>query len=73
MNNSINFFLRGLDVDGREYFYTGRAGECWLSPERADAFTWGTLEAARNRAKQFNGRVALHGVWFLALEEVHRG
>lgn len=48
-------------------FYTGRAGEGWVG-ERAEAFSMGEGEAAR-KAELFNGRSALTGLTFQAVQK----
>ena len=67
MTTNSTYILRGLDGNGRELFYTGRVGDGWVSPHRAEAFTYETLERARYRATFFNRMVDVHGVWFLAV------
>ncbi len=63
------FILRGLDADGKEFFYTGRSGNGWISPSRDDSFFYHAMEVARNKAKNFNRMTALHGLWFVAVRK----
>lgn len=69
MTNETSYILRGVNPQGEEFWYTGRAGEAWVSRDRREAFTYPGfgLSAARDRAKGFNRRVALHGLWFIAV------
>jgi hypothetical protein len=46
-------------------YYTGRAGEGWLSVHRDEAFMYGREGAAR-KAEQHNRYSALHGYHFVA-------
>lgn len=41
-------------------FYTGRAGEGWLSPRREDAFTYAGKGEADRKAATFNRATLLH-------------
>jgi hypothetical protein len=61
------YVLRGLDANGKTAFYTGKAGEGWVSPNRDASFGYVSLEVARGKAKLFNGRVSLTGLWFVAI------
>lgn len=65
---TTSFVLRGLDANGVEFFYTGKAGSAWVSTNVADAFRYELLEGARRQAVRFNERVSLTDLWFLALE-----
>ena len=38
--NTENVLVRGLDSNGNQFFYTGRAGEGWVSPDQSDAFKY---------------------------------
>ncbi len=62
------YILRGLDADGNEMFYTGKAGTGWVSVNRNDAFTYHHQDVARDKAKLFNTRMPLHGLRFIALD-----
>jgi hypothetical protein len=63
---AARFLVRGLDNDGREAFYTGRAGDGWLGA-KAEAFGYQTLDGARNRATGLNRHSELHGWRFIAV------
>lgn len=65
MNSSSSFVVRGVSLDGTEVFYTGRAGEGWVSGDRGQAFTYQSLEGARRQAGKFNSFTALHGYHFM--------
>jgi hypothetical protein len=45
-------------------FYTGRAGEAWLSANKAEAFAYASKEEAARKAALFNGATLLHGETF---------
>ena len=62
MNTHI---VRGLDQDGNEFFYTGRAGLGWVSTDLHEGFHY-TLDGARRKALQFNANTELHGLRFVA-------
>lgn len=61
------YLIRGLRADGAEVWYTGRAGDGWVSGDKREAFACLTLEGARARALNFNRMTALHGVRFVAV------
>lgn len=63
------FIVRGLKSDGAEVFYTGRAGDGWVSADRSEAFAYTELRA-RRIAQTFNGQEPLHGMWFIAVNAV---
>ena len=65
----MKYLVRGLDAEGAEFFYTGRAGSAWISRNRSEAFRYETAAAARKRALLHNTRMALHGFRFIALAE----
>jgi len=61
------FVLRGLDQNGVEKFYTGGAGQNWLTRDKAKAFEYSSQDVARQKAKHFNNAMKLHGYWFIAV------
>lgn len=66
-SNAGMYIVRGLTADGAEVFYTGRAGDKFISPCRTASFGYVSQLQARNRAKNLNGMTAIHGVWFIAV------
>lgn len=67
-----NFVVRGIDKNGNEAFYTGRAGDGWLTTSDlhtspAEAFTYATLEGARNKATSLNRMSDIHGWRFVGI------
>lgn len=62
----MSYILRGITRDGDVVFYTGGAGDRWLTPNKAEAFRYSTLSTAQNRALRFNEMEPVHGVRFLA-------
>lgn len=61
--------IKGLTATGDVVWYTGRAGNDWVSSDRADAFKF-TLERARRQASAFNKMTAIHGIRFVAVSAV---
>lgn len=59
--------LRAVDDRGNAKFYTGRAGQDWLSADVREAFRGYSLEGARRKAMTFNAGMALHGWRFVAV------
>jgi len=56
-------FLVAKRPSGETVFYTGRAGEGWVSSDRTEAFSLGAGEA-EHKADLFNKRTALTGLTF---------
>jgi hypothetical protein len=54
----------GRKADGDTVYYTGRAGERFVSDQIGDSFGYLTLDGARNRAKILNVGSPMHGIWF---------
>jgi hypothetical protein len=55
----MTYILRALDQNGDEFFYTGRAGEGWVSKDRNAAFTY-SLEGSASRFSFLSPTVAFH-------------
>jgi hypothetical protein len=55
--------LRGLNANGDEFFYTGKAGTGWVSKDRKEAFGYRTEQMARGKAMSFNQ--ILSAAWVL--------
>jgi hypothetical protein len=67
MTTTETYIIRGRHRNGtREVFYTGRAGQRWVNPDRKEAFTY-SPEGARRKARSFNEYCAIHGYWFVAV------
>lgn len=66
MASSLPFVLFGLDRDDRKVYYTGRAGDGWVSTDPKEAFTYETYAHANGRARVFNQWTDLHGIHFIA-------
>ena len=62
------FILRGLNVNGNTMYYSGRAGDLWLTYDPFRAFTYGSKEYAQRRARMFNNMEPVHGMRFTAME-----
>ena len=61
---SKSYQIVGRREDGSTVYYTGRAGQAFVSESSSEAFNYDGLESARNRAKNLNKMTALHGVLF---------
>lgn len=67
MKKIATFTVRGLLADGTEVWYTGRAGDGFISHAKAEAFEYRSLDAARTKALALNHMTALHGVRFVGI------
>jgi len=56
----------GRTAQGGTVWYTGKAGDAFVSVNAADAFRGYSLEGARRRAALLNRGAELHGIWFIA-------
>lgn len=56
--------LVGKNRDGAEVFYTGRAGDGWVSTVRTEAFPYENRALAESTVERFNKMTPLHGVTF---------
>lgn len=63
-NGIDTYVIRGVSAAGTVQYYTGRAGDRWLSPSIAEAFGYASLEGARRKAMNMNRMSKIHGVWF---------
>jgi hypothetical protein len=45
------YILRGINANGDEFFYTGKAGSGWVSKDRKEAFGYWTEQMARGKAR----------------------
>ena len=48
-------------------YYTGKAGNGWVSSDLTQAFQYYSLNLARTRAKQHNAYTSLHDLHFIVL------
>ena len=55
-----------LRAAGGQY-YTGKAGNGWVSSDLTQAFQYYSLQFARIRARQHNACTSLHGLHFIVL------
>lgn len=61
------FALLGIAPGGSEYFYyTGKAGEGWISKKLSDAFLYDTRESAIRKTIVFNKTTPVHSLNFVA-------
>ena len=59
--------LRGTDKNGNVKFYTGKAGEGWLSADQNEGFPY-AVSGARAKATLFNKMSEIHGWRFIAFD-----
>lgn len=57
----------GGQLRGPQLYYTGKAGQDWVSPDLAQAFQYDSLNLARIRARQHNRHTCLHDIHFIVL------
>lgn len=50
-------------------FYTGRAGDGWVSNDKKEAFVYNTVTEANRKASMFNKNTILHGMTFTVTEK----
>lgn len=58
--------IKGTDRQGHTVWYTGRAGEGFISWQRSEAFVGFNLAGAARQATSLNRGTAFHGVHFEA-------
>lgn len=56
--------LRGTTREGKTVWYTGRAGDDWVSPHRKDAFTGFNWQGASQKAIKLNKLTVINGITF---------
>lgn len=61
----LKFFVIGRTREGETVYYTGRAGQAFVSPKPEEAFGYESLEVARRRAANFNRMTEIHGIRFM--------
>jgi hypothetical protein len=59
--------IKALDSNGNVFWWTGKAGQAWVSPNQSDAFLGLNIEGARAKALQFNRMSEIHGLRFIAV------
>lgn len=59
------FFLIGRTNEGETVYYTGRAGQAFVSKQAEEAFGYDSLEGARRRATNLNQMSEIHGMRFI--------
>lgn len=62
----MKYQVIGRKQDGSTVYYTGRAGQAFVSENSLQAFQFDTLEYARHRAKVLNRMTELHRIRFIA-------
>lgn len=64
-----SFILRAINALGQNVYYTGRAGEAWVSTDRKEAFLY-SHGGAMYRAGLHNPYKPLHGLTFELVDAV---
>lgn len=59
----------GVRANGERVYYTGKAGQAFVSANENDGFQYVSLEGARNRATILNRGFGLHDIWFHSPED----
>lgn len=66
INPPATHLVAGVDQSGRRLFYTGAAGEAFISTERDRAFVGWYESGAQAVAARLNRGTMLHGIRFSA-------
>lgn len=61
-----DYAVKGVDAHGKQVWYTGRAGDQFISYDRNDAYLGFSAEGASHKATVLNRGTAFHGVRFSA-------
>lgn len=64
----MRIILMGTHANGRRQYYTGKAGQAFVSDHHEDAFDFGSLESARVKGKRLNSCNGVHGIRFCAVK-----
>lgn len=64
------YILAAQKKDGREFYYTGKAGEAFASTNLNEAFKYESQEVAKAKMLHFNNYSIMHGHWFHVKEIV---
>lgn len=64
VNPPATHLVKGKTGDGRVVYYTGAAGEGFVSPRRNDAFVGWYESGAVRVAERLNRCTAIHGIAF---------
>jgi hypothetical protein len=56
--------IKGVDQQGRNVWYTGGAGDAFISDRKEDAFVGYTPDGAAHKASVLNRGTPFHGVQF---------
>ena len=59
-----NYLIIGRTENGSTVYYSGRAGNSFVTNEISEAFTYPSLESARRRATYLNAMTEIHGIRF---------
>ena len=62
---TAEYVLRAVDVIGTEVFYTGKAGQEFVSPDLTSAFPFALLQGAQRKAAVLNRMSLMHGWRFM--------
>lgn len=68
INPPATHLVAGVNRAGERFFYTGRAGEAFVSRDLADAYVGWYESGAAMVAQRLNRTSSLHGITFTAIE-----
>ena len=72
MNTQNGYIVRGCNVIGVESYYTGCAGDGFVSHYIGDAMAYESLAGARRKMAILNKMSLVHG-WFFSVVGRHEG
>jgi hypothetical protein len=61
----MDYQVVGRREDGSTVYYTGKAGQAFVSNQLCDAFSYSSLERARTRAAMLNRTSEMTGIRFI--------
>lgn len=65
----LNRFILQADKAGTTFFWTGCAGDRWISPDRNSSWWVTTREYAERKAAHFNAFASVQGLTFTVVED----
>ena len=65
-DNETDVKVVGCHENGTRFWYTGRAGEAFVSTDPTEAFRFESVEIARRKALALNRDLPVHAIYFVA-------
>jgi hypothetical protein len=59
------FVVQGVTNEGAEVYYTGKAGQEFVTSARGESFGYTTAAQAENRVRNLNRMSEVHGIRFV--------